>query len=175
MLQFLWFPILNLLLTLLEEFDRECSRKNFKSLFSAGIVLAVGASNLYISSNENNWCHSAWVTSLGNIKGSANHSRSLFASSLLAAGQTTNTGEHILSLSQADSSSRQRDFSTRENTFNICSSASFRRPFLINYFFLLNQMNLETSGWMLKSCSAIYNCFLLPATYSTRVPCVSSC
>ena len=28
-------------------------RKNFKLLFSAGIVLAVGVSNLYISSNEN--------------------------------------------------------------------------------------------------------------------------
>ena len=30
-----------------------CSRKNFKSSFSAGIVLVVGFSNLYILSNEN--------------------------------------------------------------------------------------------------------------------------
>ena len=56
-----------------------CSRKNFKSLFHAGIV---GVSNLHIPSNENDWCHSARVTSPGNIKGHANHSRSLFASSL---------------------------------------------------------------------------------------------
>ena len=33
-------------------------RKNFKLLFSAGIVLAVEVSNLYISFNENDWCHS---------------------------------------------------------------------------------------------------------------------
>ena len=32
---------------------QDCSIKNFKSLFNAGIVLAVGVSNLYISSNEN--------------------------------------------------------------------------------------------------------------------------
>ena len=44
-------------------------RKNFKLLFSAGIILAVGVLNLYILSNENDWCHSTWVTSLGNIKG----------------------------------------------------------------------------------------------------------
>ena len=59
-----------------------CRRKYFKSLFSAGMVLAVRVSNLYISSNENDWCHSARGGDPGNIKGHANHSRPLFASSL---------------------------------------------------------------------------------------------
>ena len=76
-----------------------CSRKNFKSLFSAGIVLAVGVSNLHISSNENDWCHSARVTSPGNIKGSTNHSRPLFTSSLASSRtDSANMREHILSL-----------------------------------------------------------------------------
>ena len=61
-----------------------CSRKNFKSLFSAGIVLAVGVSNLYISSNGNDSCHSGGASSPGNIKGRANHSHPLFASSLVS-------------------------------------------------------------------------------------------
>ena len=55
-----------------------CGRKkNFKLLFSAGIVLAVGVSNLYISSNENDWCHSTRFTSPGNIKGCVLLPRSL--------------------------------------------------------------------------------------------------
>ena len=41
----------------------KCSRKNFKLLFCAGIALAIGDSKLHISSNENDWCHSARVTS----------------------------------------------------------------------------------------------------------------
>ena len=89
----------------------------------------------------------------------------------------------LLASSKTDQSTRERKFSLYPGRFQQqthghlnkkehiqqCSSASFRRPFLTNYFFLLNQMDLETSGWMLNSCSAIYNCFLLPATYSTRV------
>ena len=74
-----------------------------------------------------------------------------------------------LSLSRANSSCRQMDISTRESTFNICSSASFRRPFLIIYVFLLNQMDLETSSWKLNSCSTIYNCFPLPATFCLKL------
>ena len=56
-------------LIMLRWIEGVAERKNFKLSFSAGIVLAVGVSNLYISSNENNWCHSARVTSPGNIKG----------------------------------------------------------------------------------------------------------
>ena len=65
-------------------------------------------------------------------------------------------------------------FSSRESTFNICSSASFRRPFLIYYFSLLNQMDLEASGWVLNSCTAIYNCPSI-ITHSTKENFVSSC
>ena len=75
-----------------------CGRNIFKSLFSAGIVLAVGVSNLYISSNENNWCHSGWVTSPDNIKGRANHSHPLFASSLASSRTDQSTWESTFSL-----------------------------------------------------------------------------
>ena len=74
------------------------SRKNFKSLLSTGIVLAVGVSNLHISSNENVWCHSVRVTSPGNIKGPANHSRPLFASSLASSRTDQSTWESTFSL-----------------------------------------------------------------------------
>ena len=81
----------------------------------------------------------------------------------LAAGQTIlnekSTFSLSLSLTRADSSSRHTDISTQESTFNIWASSSFRRQFLINYFFLLNQLDLETFGWMLNSCSTIYSCF----------------
>ena len=62
-----------------------CSRKNFKSLFSAGIVLALGVSNLHISSNENDWCHSARVTSPAVLTILALY----WLPPLLAAGQTS--------------------------------------------------------------------------------------
>ena len=75
-----------------------CSRKNFKSLFSVGMVLVVGVSNLYISSSENDWCHSAQVTSQGNIKGRANHSRPLFASSLASSRTDQPTWESTFPL-----------------------------------------------------------------------------
>ena len=77
---------------------RVCSRKNFKSLFRAGIVLVVGVLNLYISSNENDWCHSARVTSPGNIKGHANYSRPLFASSLASSRTDQATWESTFPL-----------------------------------------------------------------------------
>ena len=106
-------------------------RKNFKLLFSAGIVLAVGVLNLYISSNENDWCHSARVTSPGNIKGCL----SLPLPHLLAAGHTSPPP----SLSHPGRFQLQTDghFNTRERIQH-WASGSFRRSFLINYFFLLN-------------------------------------
>ena len=75
-----------------------CSIKNFKSLFNMGIVLAIEVSNLHILSNENDWCHSTWVTSLGNIKACINPSRPLFASSL-ASSRT----DHLFPLSPQSS------------------------------------------------------------------------
>ena len=93
-----------------QNMKRSCrfsSRKNFKSLFSARIVLAIGVSNLHISSDENDWCHSSWVTSQCNIKSRANHSHPL--SSLppfLAVGQT------ILLLSHHRESTKHYEEST---------------------------------------------------------------
>ena len=66
-------------------------------------------------------------------------------------------------------------FIERESTFNICSSASFRRPFLINYFSLQNQMDLEAYGWVLNSCTAIYNCPSSIIIHSSKENFVSSC
>ena len=121
--------------------DVVAERKNFKLLFSAGIVLAVEISNLYISSNKNDWCHSVRVTSPGNIKRLC-ISLSLFFSSLASRRETSLYEENAfsLSLTRANSSSRQMDISLRKSTFNICSSASFRRLFLINYSFLLKSI-----------------------------------
>ena len=121
------------------------------------------------------------------LKGLASLPRSFFTSSLKAARQTNqHEGELSISLSFSLSLSfflslslslslsgrfqQQTDghLNTKEHIQH-CSSTSFRRPFLINYFFLLNELDLETSGWMLNSCSAIYNRFLPPTTYSTRV------
>ena len=91
----------------------------------------------------------------------------------------TGTKEKILSLSLslscADSNSREMYFSSRESTLNICSSASFRRPFLINYFSLLNQMDLDASGWVMNSCTAIYNWPSIIITHSTKENFISSC
>ena len=99
-----------------------------------------------------------------------------FLPRLLAAGQTSLNKESTFSLFYPGLFQQQTDghLNTKEHIQH-CSSASFRRSFLINYFFLLNQLDLKTSGWILNSCTTIYNCFLLPVTYSTRVLFVSSC
>ena len=86
------------ILILLIIFKYIFSWKNLKSLFRAGIVSAVGVSNLHITSNENDWCHSARVTFLGNIKGRANHSRPIFASSLASSRTYQTTWESTFSL-----------------------------------------------------------------------------
>ena len=51
--------------------------------------------------------------------------------------------------------------------FNICSSASFRRPFLVNYFSLLNQM-ASASGWVLNFFITIYNCLSSSYDFTTQ-------
>ena len=102
--------------------DLVVERKNFKLLFSAGIVLVFGVLNLYISSNENDWCHSAWVTSLGNIK-AVYCSLNLFSSSF-ASSRTdqSSQGESILSLFLLPKPIPAADwwtFSSQESTFSL--------------------------------------------------------
>ena len=147
-------------------FQWVAERKTFKLLFSAGIVLAVGTSNLYISSNDNEWYHPARVTCPSHLP--RQHKRPCIASSI--------SFRFLLASSKKDQSTRERTFSlyishsrhlnTKEH-IQQGACTSFRRPFLTKYFFLLNQKDLGTSGWI--PAHEIYNCFLLPATYSTRV------
>ena len=74
-------------------------------------------------------------TSLGTIKSSANHARPLF--SFPPIREIT-----FLSLTQDNSNSRQR-----KHHFNICSSASFRRPFP-GQLFLHPKPNGPQSIWL---------------------------
>ena len=117
------------------------SRRNFKSLFSAGVVLAIWVSNLYISSNENDWCHSVRVTSPGNIKGSANHSRSLFASSL-ASSMTA----HLFPLSPQSS-----PLSIMRRAHPICGPLVSGKSFFHHSSFLLNQRIPGETNWIFST------------------------
>ena len=155
--------------------QKDCGRKNFKLLFCVGIASAVGVRIYIFRQMRMTDAILPGSPPRSNIKGRANHFSPSFR--FLLAGskdRPVDTRENTplslsLSLSQADSNSRHWDISSRESTFNICSSASFRIPFLINYFSLLNQMDLE---WVLNSCTAIYNC---PSSHSTKENFVSSC
>ena len=98
------------------------------------------SSNLYISLNENDWHHSARVTSPEQHKKAAltmlilssrfptgqqqdkasQHDRAHLSFLFLLASskvRPVDTRENILSLSRDDSNSRQRDLSSRESTF----------------------------------------------------------
>ena len=88
----------------------------------------------------------------------------------------TDTRENILSQSRDDLQTANRGtFHLERAHLNIFSSVSFRRPFLVNYFSLLNQMDPETSDWVLNSCSAIYNCLSPFCAHNTKENFVSSC
>ena len=113
----------------------------------------------------------------GTIKGSANHAWPLF--SFPPCWQQVETSrherEHSLSIPGQFQTANSRTFHLERVHFNICSFVSFWRPFLVNYFSLLNQMNPEASGWVLNSCSAIYNCLSSFCTHSRKENFVSSC
>ena len=133
--------------------------KNFKLLFSAVIILPLEF-RIYI------FRPMKMTDAILPGRWPGQHKRLYIAPStsslphLQTAGQTTLTRSACsLSLSYLGRFQQQTDghFNTRE-CIQHCSSASFRRIFLINYFFLLNQLDLETSGWTLNSSSTIYNC-----------------
>ena len=146
-----------------------CSRNNFKSLFSAGIVLAVGVSNLYISSNEKDWCHSAWGGDPGYIKGRANHSHPLFASSLATRRTDQPKREGTFSLhhwlfftdSLSHISSRTDHLfplSPQSNPLSIMRRAHliygplvFGKSFFHHSSFLLNQRILGETNWIFST------------------------
>ena len=54
-----------------------------------------------------------------------------------------------------------RPHQNEESTFNIWATVPLADLSYIIYSFLLDQLELKTSGWMLNSCSDICNCFLL--------------
>ena len=114
-----------------------CSRKNFKSLFSAGIVLAVGVSNLQISSNENDWWHSARIT----IKGPANHSHPLFVSSL-ASSMT----DHPFPLSPQSS-----PLSIMRRAHPVYGPLVSGKSFFHHSSFLLNQRIIGETNWIFST------------------------
>ena len=117
-------------------------RKNFKLLFSAGIVLAVGVSNLHISSNENDWCHSAPVTFPGIIKGCVSLPRSLLF--LIYFSSRTDWLSSSLTLLD-DSSSSKRPSQHEMSTFNFWVYVPLGIHSFIIYSFLLDPLVLETS------------------------------
>ena len=155
------------------------------------MVLVIGVLNLYISSNENDWCHSAWVTSPCNIKGSTNHSCSLFASSL-ASSRT----DHLFPLS-----SQSNPLSIMRRANPIYGPLVFGKSILSSFIFLFKPLDprrnkldifnscfdfsilitvLTTASQLLLWLQRLYSfstlqLFLLPVTYSTRVLFVSSC
>ena len=137
-----------------------CNRKNFKPLFSAGIALAIGVWNYTFYPMRMTNAILPKHTSLGTIKGSVNHARPLFFFQ-----QQVETSwherEHSLSILGQFQTADRGTFHLEWAHFNICSSASFRRPLLVNYFSLLNQMDPEASSRELNSCTAIYNCLSL--------------
>ena len=156
-----------------------------------GIVLTVGVLNSYISSNENDWCHSARVTSLGNIKGCTNQSHPLFTSSL-----ASNRTDHPFPLSPQSSLTIMKKSTSNLWTIGIREIifSSFIFPskptdpqrnklYIFNSCFVFSILIpvLTTACqlllWLqhLNYGSIIYNRFLLLVTYSTRVLFISSC
>ena len=109
----------------------------FKFIVWCGNQFGRWSFDLYISSNENDLCHSARVTFPGNIKGLVN----------------------TLSISFFDWHQQQTDH--EESAFNIWATVPLGDYSFIIYSFLLDQLDLESSGWMPNSCSDSSNSFLL--------------
>ena len=121
----------------------KCSRKkkNFKLLFRAGNRFAVGVSNLYISSNKNDSCHSARMTYPCNIKGSVTLFRPLFLTYF--SRRTVQLSSSLTLLD--DSSSSNRPSQHEMSTFNFWASVPLGVHSFIIYSFLLDPLVLETS------------------------------
>ena len=105
------------------------------------------------SSNEDDLCHSAWVTFPGNIKGCVNALSG--SSSLILAAKQTN-----INMKRAHPIFGPL-FSLEDHSFII-------------YSFLLDQLVVKVSSWMFYSCSNIHNCFL-PFVQLTVQGYLSSC
>ena len=90
------------------------------------------------------------MTFPGCIKGCANVLR-VSSSHIFRAGQTDSLPHSFQQQNRPSLTSRAH------STMGQCS---FWRLFLFHYSFFLDQLVLETSGWILNSCSNIRNCFL---------------
>ena len=117
-----------------------CSRKKYFQIYCLALESFRPLKFRFIfSTNENDLCHSARMTFPGNIKGCVN---ALYISfSLILAAEQTN-----INMRRAHPIFGPL-FSLEDHSFII-------------YSFLLDQLVLEASSWMLNSCSNIRNCFL---------------
>ena len=122
-------------------FEFVAEGKNFKLLFSAGIVLAVEVSNLYISSNENDSGHSARMTSPGNIKGGVTFLRPLFLAYLSITTDRLSSSLTLLN----DSSRINRPSQHEMSAFSFWASVLLGVHSFIIYSFPLDPLVLETS------------------------------
>ena len=109
-----------------------------KLLSGTGIIFVRWSFDFIFATNEDGLCHSTWITFPCNIKGCVTLSLPLFLT---------------------DPSSRQTT-STRRERIQHLGHCSLGDHSFIFYSFLLDQLDLETSDWMLNSCSDICNCFL---------------
>ena len=103
--------------------------------------------DLYISSNENDLCHSTRVTFPGNIKGDVTFFRSLLPGPIPAADRWT--FQH-------------------ERAHSTLSHCSLLETIPYQLFLFPKSTGPRTSGWMLNSCSTIYNCLFSIITHSTK-------
>ena len=119
-------------------FYNRCSRKKeFQIIVYRGNDFGRWGFDFVFSTNGNNLCHSAWMTFPGNIKGCVMNSQPLFLIHLAA--------EQNINMKRAHS------------TMAIVPLGD--HSFII-YSFFLDQLDIETSGWILNSCFNISNCFL---------------
>ena len=121
-----------------------CSRKNFRPLFSAGIVLPLEFWNYTFHPIRTTHAILPGYTSPGTIKGSAKHMRSLFSLLIPLSWQLGKTSRHErqqLSLIRDDSNSRQGLTISREHTSAFVPLHTLGDHFLVKYFSLLNQMD----------------------------------
>ena len=116
-------------------------------------------------------------TSLGTIKGSANHAQPLF--SFLLAGsklRPTDTRENIVSLSPDDSKKQTEGiFILREHISTLVPLLRLEDHIPGQLFLPLKSNGPEASSWVLNSCTAIYNCLTPFCTHSIKENFVSSC
>ena len=119
----------------------------FKIIIWRGNYFGRWSFDFILPTNEDGLCHSARITFPGDIKGCVTRSRALFPCLIPAA---------------------DRLHKNEKSAFNIWATVSLGDHSFIIYSFLLDQLDLETSGWMLNSCSDLRNSYLLFVRLTVR-------